>query len=324
MTGWALINFLDLREKLKTSDFAALCLYGNDAWIKRKAIQNVSEAYGIADDGFSVDRLESPTVDDIRLACFTPSMFSAKKLVVCDNFVMPEGNAKITEVKRHLSETIAQCDGSFCLLFLSDTDKIFSDIAGMETVNCDKLSKSYIVKWITSYGKRNGVTVDALCADRIATYCLLDMSRVEVEMRKLIDYGSVTIESIDMLVHKDAEYAVYDLSGAIADKNASRALEIYRGLIARGEDARSLFALIYSFYRRVYYVKTSSFSNEEMASYLGVKAGAISFTKDTANRYKPMQLKRALDYLALADERIKSFVDENETMNLLIMQLISL
>ena len=319
-----MIKFLELREKLKSSEFSALCIYGNDAWIKRKAISNVCEVYGIADDGFSVDRLENPTVEDIRLACFTPSMFCAKKLVVCDDFIFPDGNAKLTEVKRHLSETVAQCDGSFCLLFVSETDRHFADIQGMETVNCNRLDKSNIVKWITTYCKRSGVTIDALCADKIATYCLLDMSRVEVETQKLIDYGDISIEAIDMLVHKDAEYAVYDLSGAIADKNANRATEIYRGLIARGEDARALFSLIYNFYRRVYYVKTSAFSNEEMATYLGVKAGAISFAKDTANRYKPMQLKRALDYLALADERIKAFVDENETMNILIMQLISL
>ena len=319
-----MIKFLELREKLKIGEFAALCLYGNDAWIKRKAVSYVCEAYGIVDDGFSVDKLESPNVEDIRLACFTPSMFSAKKLVVCDNFVFPEGNAKLTEVKRHLSETISQCDGSFCLIFISESDKFFSDIVGIETVNCNRLDKGSIVKWIITYCRRNGVDVDALCADRIATYCLLDMSRIEVETRKLIDYGVISVESVDMLVHKDAEYAVYDLSSAIADKNANRAMEIYRGLIARGEDARALFALIYNFYRRVYYVKTSSFTNEEMATYLGVKAGAISFAKDTANRYKPMQLKRALDYLALADERIKAFVDENETMNILIMQLISL
>ena len=51
---------------------------------------------------------------------------------------------------------------------------------------------------------------------------------------------------------------------------------------------------------------------------------AVSFAKDTAQRYKPMQLKRALEYLALADDRLKAYVDEGEVMNILIMQLISL
>ena len=318
-----MIKFLELKEKLKTSEYSALCLYGNDAWLKRKAVSNVCDAYGIVDDGFSVDRLSEPTADDIRNACLTPSMFSAKKLVVCDDIILPDGSNKQAEFKRHLSETIAQCDGSFCLVLLADTN-ILPESAGVLAVDCNRLDKASIVKWIIGYCKRAGVTVDALCADKIASYCLMDMSRVEVETQKLLDYGTISIESIDMLVHKDAEYAIFDLSGAIADKNTVKAMAIYRDLIARGEDARALFGLIYSYYRRVYYVKTSSFGNEELATYLGVKSGAIAFAKETANRYKPMQLKRALDYLAQADERIKAFYDEHETMNILIMQLISL
>ena len=313
-----------MREKLNSRQYVALTLYGTDNWVKRRAIDNVVEAYGISDDGFSIDRLEEPTIDSISLACLTPSMFSAKKLVICYNFLFPEHGTKLTETKRQLEELIRQSDGSFCLLFVTDTDKHFADIDGMETVNCNKLDKSNVVKWIVAFGKRQGVAIDTLSADRIATYCLNDMSRISVETQKLIDYGEVNAEAIDVLVHKDAEYAVYDLSSAIADKNASRALDIYRQLIARGEDARALFALLYNFYRRIYYVKTSSFSNEEIASYLGVKAGAVSFAKDTAERYKAMQLKRALDCLAEADERLKSFVDENDVMNILIMQLIAL
>lgn len=322
-----------MREKLKSREYAALTLYGNDSWVKRRAIANVCEAYGITDDGFSIDRLESstgsnkvesPSLESISMACLTPSMFCPKKLVVCENFLFPEQSAKLAETKRQLTDLLRQADGSFCLLFVTDTDKHFADIEGMETVNCNRLDKGSIVKWIVAYAKRQGVAIDTLCADKIATYCLLDMSRVAIETQKLIDYGDVSIEAIDMLVHKDAEYAVYDLSSAIADKNASRATDIYRGLVARGEDPRALFGLIYNYYRRVYYVKTSSFTNEEIAAYLGVKAGAVSFAKETAGRYKAMQLKRALDCLAQADERMKAFVDENEVMNILIMQLLAL
>lgn len=319
-----MITFLGMREQLKSRQFNALCLYGNDDWVKRKGVANVCEAYGIVDDGFSVDRLDNPTVEDIRLSCLTPSMFCAKKLVLCENFAMPDSGAKLNDVKRQLTELIKMGDGSFCLVIVADTDKNLATVEGLEMVCCNRLDKESVIKWIIAFCKRSNVEVDRLSADRLATYCLLDMSRVAVETQKLIDYGSVSIEAIDALVHKDAEYAVYDLSGAIADKNAQRALEIFRGLIARGEDARALFALLYNFYRRVYYVKTSSFNSDELAEFLGVKVGAVNFAKETANRYKPMQLKRALDCLARADAQLKAFVDEYEVMNLLIMQLVAL
>lgn len=319
-----MIKFLDIKTKLSSQKYAALCLFGNDAWVKRRALDNIYEAYGVQDDGFGVDKLESPTMDDIELACMTPSMFCPVKTVVCFDFALPDGSAKLAEAKRRIGDIIAKWDGSFCLVFVAETDKSFVGIDGLETVDCNRLDKPNVIKWIVAFAKRQGVVVDNACADRIASYCLADMARVAVETQKLIDHGDVTPETVEALVHKDTEYAIYDLSSAIAAKNALKATEIYRGLIARGEEARSLFGLIYSFYRRVYYVKTSAFSNDEIAAYLGVKAGAVGFARETASRYKAMQLKKALDYLAEADARIKAFVDENEVMNILIMQLISL
>ena len=318
-----MIKFLELREKLKSNAYNALCVFGNDGWLKKRAVEYVCAAYEIIDDGFGVDRLESPTLDDVERACLTPSMFCDKRLIVCEDFALPDAPSKLNEAKNRLSELLKGADGSFCLLILAENDKNFK-IDGMETVDCNRLDKISVVKWIESYCRRQGVAVDRLSADRIASYCLMDMARVAVETQKLIDYGKIDLETIDLLVHRDAEYVIFDLSGAIADKNANRAIEIYRGLIARGEDARGLFGLLYSFYRRVYYVKTSGYSNDEIASYLGVKGGAVTFAKETAQRYKPMQLKRALDYLSAADDRLKAFVDEGEVMNMLIMQLISL
>ena len=319
-----MIKFLDLRKKLKSNDYSVLCLFGNDGWLKKRAVEHVCAAYGIVDDGFSVDKLESPTVDDMTLACLTPSMFAAKRLIVCEDFLLPDGASKLNEVKSKLAALLKHADGSFCLLILTESDKGFNAIEGVETVDCNHLDKNSAIKWVESYCKKRGVVIDRLCSDRIVTYCLNDMARIAVETQKLLDYGKIDLDSINLLVHRDAEYVVYDLSGAIADKNASRALSIYRGLIARGEEARGLFGLLYSFYRRVYYVKTSDVSADELAAYLGVKSGAIGFAKETAQRYKPMQLKRALDYFATADDRLKMYVDENEVMNILIMQLISL
>ena len=319
-----MIKFLDLREKLKSNAYSALCVFGNDGWLKKRAVENVCEAYGIVDDGFGVDRLESPTLEDVTLSCLTPSMFCDKRLIVCEDFALPDAGAKLVDAKNKLADLLKHADGSFCLLILADSDKGFKDVVGMETVDCNHVDRPSVINWIESYCRRQGTAIDRLCADRIASYCLMDMARVAVETQKLIDYGQIDPESIDLLVHRDAEYVIFDLSGAIASKNATRAMEIYRGLIARGEDARALFGLLYSFYRRVYYAKTSEYGSDEIAAFLGVKSGAVNFAKETAQRYKPMQLKRALDYLALADERLKSFVDESEVMNILIMQLISL
>lgn len=314
-----MISFISMKEQLNTSNLA-LCLFGNDEWIKRKAVANVCDTFGVFDDGFSVDKLDGANVDELRLACFTPSMFCATKVVVCTNFVFGEGN-KQAETKKQLAKLISGNDGSFCIVFVCDSDKFFASVDGVDLVCCNKLDKSAVIKWITSFARKQGVEVDKLCADKLATYCLCDMSRVSVETQKLIDYGQFTSQSIDLLVHKDAEYVVYDLSGAIASKNTAKALQTYKGLVARGEEKFALFGLLYNYYRRMYYVKTCPFSAEEMATFLGVKVSAISFAKEASRNYKPMQLKRALDYFVKADKQLKQFVDDEQVMTTLIMQL---
>ncbi len=316
------IRFLELKEKLKNNDYPCLCLYGNDDWVKRRAVSYVCEASGVIDDGFSVDRLESPSIAEIEIACMTRGLFADKKLVVCEGFTFSDG-AKLKGEQKRLAELLKRYDGDFCLVFVTDSDKGF-DVEGVEKVNCNHLDKDSVTKWIMSYCKRSQVSADRLCAEKLAVYCLNDMSRVSVETQKLLDYGEFSVESVERLVHKDAEYVVYDLSQLIADKNAGKAVETYRGLLTRGEEARSLFALLYNFYRRVYYVKTSDFSTEETANYLNVKTAAVGFAKDTAKRYKPMQLNKALKYFEQADLKLKAFLDENEVMNALIMQLVSL
>lgn len=317
-----MIRFLDMREQLKDKQYPCLCLFGNDSWVRRKAVSNICDALNVPNDGFSIDYLDNPTFDDIKLACISPAMFSDVKLVVCENFVFPQG-AKQQAFRNNLSTLIGRSDGSFCIVFVVDSDKGF-DFDGVEKVNCNKLDRDSICKWIINYAKRQQVTVERNVADRLAQYCLNDMSRVSIETQKLIDYGEVSLDSIEQLVHKDAEYVVYDLTQVISRRNVARALELYRGLVIRGEEPRALFGLLYNFYRRAYYVKTSAGSTEDLASLLGVKTGAIEFAKEAASLYKPMQLKKALELFEQADNKIKSFLDENEVMNILIMQLVAL
>lgn len=317
-----MIKFLEMRERLKSDRYACLCLFGNDGWVRRKAVSNVCDALNVPNDGFSVDYLDNPTFEEIKLACMTPALFSDVKVVVCENFVLPQG-FKQQAFKKDLSYLVNNADDGFCLVFVVDSDKGF-DVDGVEKVNCNKLDRDSICKWIISYGRRQQVVIERNVADRLAQYCLNDMSRISIETQKLIDYGEVSLDSIEQLVHKDAEYVVYDLSQVISRRNVSRALELYKGLVSRGEEPRALFGLLYNFYRRAYYVKITPGSSDDLASLLGVRPGAIEFAKEAAARYKPMQLKRALEYFEQADNKMKSFLDENEIMNILIMQLVAL
>ena len=315
-----MIKFLSLKQKLN-SIVPALCLFGNDSWLKSRALSLICEIFGVQDDGFGIEYLESPTAKDIVASALTPSMFGSVKMVVVNGFNFPLGKQQ-QETKEKLSQLFNSWDGSFCVIFDADSCKIFEDIEKVETIDCNKLDRVSIAKWIVAYCRRQNIVVDNAAASKLADYCLYDMSRISRETQKLVDYGKVDMQSIDALVYKDAEYVIYDLTNVISSKNAQKAIEMYKGLLAQGEDNRALFGFMYNFYRRVFYVKVSSdFTPEQIAESLGVKRSAVGFASDIANKYKPLQLKRALDFFCDADRRLKAFDDENEVMTTLIVKL---
>ncbi len=323
-----MLKFLQLNSQLKTQSYPALCLFGNDEWVKRRALGLVMESYGVSYDGFSVDTLDAPSVDDVQTSCLTQSLFGDKRVVVCENFVFAKSanveSNKVKEAKAQLSKLIQSCDGSFCLVFLTNEQNIFNGVKGLEFVDCNRLDSRSVESWIVAYCKRNGVAIDSISANKIATYCLNDMARVATETQKLLDYGEITPATIDMLVHRDVEQNVFNLSKHIANKNATQALELYKELVTHGEELMGIFGLLYNAYRRMYYVKTTNYTNDEYATYFGIKPNSLFFLKETADKYKPMQLKRALDCFVKTDALLRSHLNDEQAIPLLIMQLCAL
>lgn len=323
-----MLKFLQLNAQLKTQFYPALCLFGNDEWVKRRAISLILDSCGVTDDGFSVDTLDCPTVDDVQTSCLTQSLFGDKRVVVCENFAFAKtGNTesqKVKDAKAQLSKLVQSCDGSFCVVFVTADQTALNGVKGVEFVDCNHLDGNSVEKWIVSYCKRAGVSVDNVSANKIATYCLNDMARVATETQKLLDYGEITPATIDLLVHRDVEQNIFNLSKHIANKNASQALELYRELVTHGEEIMGIFGLLYNAYRRMYYVKTTNYSTDEYASYFGVKANSLYFVKETAEKYKPMQLKRALNCFAKTDALLRAHTNDDQAIPLLIMQLCAL
>jgi DNA polymerase III delta subunit len=95
-------------------------------------------------------------------------------------------------------------------------------------------------------------------------------------------------------------------------------------LLFSGEDARTLFSLLYNYYRRLYYIRISNSDTADLATHLGIKSGAVFYAKDTAQRYKPLQLMRALQLFKECDSKIKQFYNEQEALRLLVMQLLTI
>lgn len=321
------MKFLSLKENLASTFFPVILLEGNDHWIKNRAIEYISNAMDIQYRDINEITMDScNNISDLIVTYNTLPFFSNQKLIVVQNIDF--GNGKQQQVCQQLNDLVIQSDNTACLVIVcNESDsKYLANCSKATRVDCNRLAESDVVKWIIATCHASKCSIDRETAVLLSQYCLCDMSRISTELQKLISYdnSSVVKSTVEQLVTKDVEYAVYDLAQTIASKNVAKAQDMLLSLIRQGSDCRQLFPLMYNYYRRLYYTKLSTANDVQLAEQLGVKVYAVSFSRQTASKYSAMSLLRALSLFEKADDKLKSFVNELDTMQLLVTQLATL
>ena len=137
-----MIKFISLKEKLKTGFFPLLVVYGNDLWLKEKAIENIVSSLNITVD-FNVSKFnEAADVDAVFLACSTLPFIDSHRAVIVD-MNMPQGK-KGQELKERLEKFALHPQQSCCLVINTDNPKPFESVKGVEIVDCTKLDTENI------------------------------------------------------------------------------------------------------------------------------------------------------------------------------------
>ena len=178
-------------------------------------------------------------------------------------------------------------------------------------VDCGRSDEETIKKWIYITCKREGVYVDGITSGKIASYCLLDMSRIAKETEKLLLYAQaqqlerITDEIVDMLIYPDAEYKIYELANALARKNYSAFMKIVADLTARGFNETALLSSLASYFKGLYEVSLSKGSDAEIAVALGMKEYGVKKNREQASKFKDRELIEFYDAIYTVISGIK-------------------
>lgn len=182
---------------------------------------------------------------------------------------------------------------------------------GITVVDCGKSDEQTVVKWIFLTLKRAGVAADAATCGRVAEYCVYDMSRISKETEKLILYclakGEPLSDTIvDEIVYPDSAYKIYELSNALAAKNAEKFERIASELFTKGFDENALISSLCSYFRTLYEVSTASGSEKEIAANLGMNEYAVKKNRRQAGETGRKKVYECYEYLFSALGRIRS------------------
>ncbi len=293
------MKFIELPRSVKQDRKACYVLSGDDPFIIDAAIKTICSLVELPE--MNIIKLDAPSADEIVAAAVVFPLMSPVRVVICENFVK-----SADELKRYLGSPSP--DSVIVIVSPSLTSNLGAIKDRAEVVDCSKQDEGMITSYIARKCNEAGVKVTAPAAKLLIAYCGRSMTRISVELSKLIAFkAGGTIESADVerLVTPELEYRVFDLCDCLAAKNGERALAIMDDMMSGSGGASSVFGLIYSHFRKLLYIAITP-DEETVKSCLNISDYPYKKMKSQAKSFSVKRLKSICDELHKVDFDYKS------------------
>lgn len=305
------MNYQDLEKSCISQP---IYLIKGDAFLCQDAKNKIIQKLNISKINVSLFTDENFDVNNTLNACNQFSFFSEKRMVIVQDLAK-----ELTNDNKFRFENYSKNPNIDCVLILIDTisSKVFDFMKNIEVIEC-KPNDFFVQNYIKNNVEKLGNTISLQNCKKLNDYCLGNLNRITLEIKKLSDYvgknKEITAQVIDNLVFKDTELKVFDLTNALGVKDGNRALKILNDMITSGEPPIKILGLINANFRRMMFAKINKGSNADLAKALNVKEFAIAKAKESASFFSASQLKNIINLLLEADYNIKSGVMSQENV----------
>ena len=304
------MKFTELKKNLMTAPpKSCYILTGDDSFVVKSAVNMFSVFTGeFRDLNFTYFNKDA-SISEVIAALLTPPMFSEYRVVCVNDYT---GDLK--QIKEYLKNP----SSTSVLLFTGALTPNFNGIIPLcEIVDCNRLEKSYLEGWVVRKAASQKISVSQKAASLLVEYCNRDMNSVYNELVKLMDYAEGAIDESDVkeLVSPQIEYKVFELSEAIAEKNADKAVELVNLMLAENNSSVSLMGMLFNHFRRLLFVSLNP-KSDTLSSDLKVKEYAVKVALRQAAKFSPRRLKAVFDRLNSLDAGVKAgkISDKNALM----------
>ena len=304
------MKFTELKKNLMTAPpESCYILTGDDSFVVKSAVNMFSVFSGEFRDLNFTFFGKDASISEVIAALLTPPMFSEYRVVCVNDYT---GDLK--QIKEYLKNP----SSTSVLLFTGALTPNFNGIIPLcEIVDCNRLEKSYLEGWVVRKAASQKISVSQKAASLLVEYCNRDMNSVYNELVKLMDYAEGVIDESDVkeLVSPQIEYKVFELSEAIAEKNADKAVELVNLMLAENNSSVSLMGMLFNHFRRLLFVSLNP-KSDTLSSDLKVKEYAVKVALRQAAKFSPRRLKAVFDRLNSLDAGVKAgkISDKNALM----------
>ena len=323
------MKFEELKNNLKSKIEPAYLIMGVDEFLLSSAYNLLVKYSGMQMEDLNLIKFGEGIIDmkDVVRALNTLPVFCDKKIVYLDIRM-----SKLNELKniKDLQEYL-ECPNmsSVLIVNLGSNDIKFID-KNIESIDCNRLGINIVSLKIKQIANMSNKNISEETIKLLYDYTLGDLAKITVELNKLISYvgdkDSIEISDIKELVTPSLEYQVFELTDALAKKNSIRVYQIISDMKAKKDEFRTLPAIIFSHFRRLFMVALNQDKNRmELSKLLGVKEYAVKMSMQQAGLFSKSQLKKINELLSQVDFELKqSNMSIDNAVGLIVLKILNI
>jgi DNA polymerase III subunit delta len=320
-----------LKNDIKSKQIRSLyLLYGPEEY-RKKQWTNVIVNTALNGDVSQMNRVvfdDKTNIRQIADECNTIPFFSDRKVIIIHNSGFFKASEKSTKKsvspeknpskKEELKDLLWNIPKHACVIFVENSiDKRLKVLDAFSEkglcVELGYLKPAEMNAWILKEFRSKGKKISNTAVTKLLEYCDHEMSMIDLEIRKLVDYSGdkpeIEKSMIESVCIKSIKSRIFDLTDAIANKDNSKALQCLSDLISIKEPVQKIIVMIANQFGNMMALRTSlenRISSNECAKLLSMHPYAAEICMRQSKNFTKKQLKNALNILLITDERIKT------------------
>lgn len=310
-----------LIQDIKTGNFNHIyLLYGEEAYLRRQYRDRLKDAL-IGDDTMNYHYYEGKNISigEVIDQAETLPFFAEKRLIMIENsgFFKSGGDALADYLKDPAST-------SYFVFVETEMDKRSRLYKTVQSKGCAVefavQDEATLKRWILGMVKKGNKKISGQTLDFFLDKTGTDMENIRREIEKLfcycLDKDAITAADIDAVCTRRLGNHIFDMVGAIADKQQKKALELYYELLAQKEPPMRIMFLIARQFNLLFQVKElrgKGYSNKTIGEKVGLPGFVAGKYVTQASRFKNEEIRDALENCVETEEAVKTG-RMNETM----------
>lgn len=290
------MKYIELKNSIAQGAQSVYLLEGDDAYFRMKGEEQIKYAFlqmpELNYSTFDGENLKGNALSELVAAVKNYPFMAEKRIVKVTEFYPTE-----SDYENKLKGLFEDFPPTAILIIVNSGGKKGVDLKrkhAVTFVDCNKSDAETVAKWVYITVRRAGASISAAACEKIAEYCVGDMARVSVEVQKLLDYkndGEITMQEVEELVYKDADYRIYELTGAAARGDYTKYCVIADELKTKTGDENYILNGLFNYFKNLLTSLTFKGGIAELAALLKIKEFAAKKNVEAARSLGEKKLR---------------------------------